>query len=86
MKNTQITTMSVSLPKELKEHVKRRVRQEHFGTPSDYIRNLIRGDIKRQEQDRLETMLVEGLASGTPSLMSGSDWKKLRAEAASGLA
>jgi len=78
--------MSVSLPRELKEHVKRRVKQEHFGTPSDYIRNLIRGDIKRQEQDRLETMLLEGLASGPSAAMSAAEWKKLRAETASGRA
>ena len=78
--------MSVSLPKELKDHVKRRVRQEHFGTPSDYIRNLIRADIKRMEQDRLETALLEGITSGSGSVMTVREWKKLRVESKLGLA
>ena len=79
MKN-HIATMSVSLPKELKEHVKRRTRQDHYGTPSDYIRSLIREDIKKSEQGFLEKMLLEGLASGASTPMTSGKWKRMRSE------
>ena len=34
------STMTISLPKELKKFVKERSRTEHFGTPSGYIQGL----------------------------------------------
>ena len=74
------TTMSVSLPKKLKEYVKQRTKQEHYGTPSDYIRGLIREDLKRREQEQLEIMLLEGLASGEPIPMTKTELKKLEKE------
>ena len=79
MKN-HIATMSVSLPKELKERVKRRTREDHYGTPSDYIRSLIREDLKRGEQGFLEKMLLDGLASGASTPMTSAKWKRLRSE------
>jgi antitoxin ParD1/3/4 len=78
--NKKASTMSVSLPAELKKHVQERVKQEHYGTPSDYIRSLIREDLKRGEQERLEAMLLEGLASGEARPMTKKDWQELRAE------
>ena len=75
--------MSVSLPKHLKEYIKSRTRQDSFGTPSDYIRSLIRDDLKRHEQERLEKMLLEGMASGSGLPMTPSQRKKLRGKAMS---
>lgn len=74
-------SMSISLPQQLKEYVKERAEQGLFGTPSDYIRDLIREDLKRHEQERLESLLLEGLASGESIPMTKEEWKKLRAEA-----
>jgi Arc/MetJ-type ribon-helix-helix transcriptional regulator len=76
------STMSISLPKNLKEHVKQRTIQAHYGTPSDYIRGLIREDIKRCEEERLETELIKGLRSGKGIPMTKEAWKRMRAEAA----
>jgi putative addiction module CopG family antidote len=73
--------MSISLPKHLKEHVKQRTIQAHFGTPSDYIRGLIREDLKRFEQEQLEAELIRGLKSGKSIRMSKEAFKRLRAEA-----
>lgn len=71
------TNLSISLPKTLKELVKHRVEEDHFGTPSDYLRSLIREDLRRRDQERLEHALMEGLRSeqGT-GIASKSDWKK----------
>ena len=74
--------MSISLPKNLKEFVKQRTLNAHYGTPSDYIRGLIREDLKRLEQERLEAELLKGLRSGKGIPMTAEAWKQLRAEAA----
>ncbi len=75
--------MSISLPQNLKEYVKERSMQAHYGTPSDYIRGLIREDLKRHEQERLEAELLKGLRSGKRIPMTAKAWKRLRAQSAS---
>jgi putative addiction module CopG family antidote len=79
------STMSISLPKNLKEFVKQRTQQAHYGTPSDYIRGLIREDLKQLEQEQLEQELLTGLRSGKGIPMTTSAWKRLHAEAAQGM-
>jgi antitoxin ParD1/3/4 len=76
------STMTISLPEDLKRFVKQRSRTAHYGTPSDYIRGLIREDLKRLEEERLEQELLKGLASGNGIPMTPDAWKRLKAEAA----
>ena len=52
--------MTISLPEDLKQFAIKRSRTAHFGTPSDYIRGLIREDLQRLEQERLEVELMKG--------------------------
>jgi len=78
----QTSTMTISLPEDLKQFVKKRSLTAHYGTPSDYIRGLIREDLKRLEQERLEQELLKGLRSGKSIPMTKDAWKQLRAEAA----
>ena len=73
--------MTISLPEDLKQFVKKHSRTAHFGTPSDYIRGLIREDLRRLEQERLEIELMKGLkGKGIP--MTAAAWKRMRTEAA----
>ena len=74
--------MTISLPEDLKQFVKKRSLTAHYGTPSDYIRGLIRDDLKRQEEERLEAELVKGLRSGKGIRMTPQAFKQLKAEAA----
>ena len=75
------STMTISLPEDLKQFVKQRSLTAHYGTPSDYIRGLIREDLKHLEQERLEVELMKGLkGKGIP--MTREAWKRLRTEAA----
>ena len=70
------TNVSISLPKALKERIKQRVKEDDFGTPSDYLRSLIREDLRRRDQERLEHALYEGVRSGRGAeIRSGTDWK-----------
>jgi antitoxin ParD1/3/4 len=79
------STMTISLPKHLKEFVKERSLTAHYGTPSDYIRGLIREDLKRLEQEQLEQEMLKGLRSGKGIPMTTEAWKRLKAEAAKGV-
>lgn len=73
----EVENMSISLPKELKERVKQRVHEDHYGTPSDYMRSLVREDLRRHDQERLEQALIKGLGSGRGmTITSKGDWKK----------
>ena len=76
------STMTISLPEDLKQFVKKRSRTAHYGTPSDYIRGLIRDDLQRLEQERLEQELLKGLTSGKGIPMTPEAFKRLKAEAA----
>ena len=74
--------MTISLPKDLKKFVKKRSRTAHFGTPSDYIRGLLREDLLKLEQERLEQALLQGLRSGKRIPMTAKNLKQMCAEAA----
>ena len=72
--------MTISLPEDLKQFVKKRSLTAHYGTPSDYIRGLIREDKKRLDEERLEVELMKGLkGKGIP--MTTAAWKQLKTEA-----
>jgi len=78
-------TMNISLPDPLKQFVDSQVAGGRYSSASEYVRELIRADERRQAQDTLEAALLEGL--GTPEgLLDAEDWGAIRAEAASRLA
>ncbi len=61
-----MTTMNISLPEKMKEFVDGRVEAGHYGTASEYVRDLIRKDSERQAKERnerLDGLLLEGLKS-----------------------
>ena len=72
------TSMNISLPDSLKDYVKTRCAEGEYSNPSDFIRALIRDDKKRRGKERLEEMLLEGLASGHPVAMDDECWKEKR--------
>ena len=61
-----MTSLNISLPRPLKEFVEERVKEGSYSTPSEYVRELLREDQKRQAGERLEALLLEGLNSGMP--------------------
>ena len=59
------TSMNISLTTSLKTEVENRVLEGKFSNFSDYIRHLIRQDIrKREEEKELRELLLAGLNSG----------------------
>jgi antitoxin ParD1/3/4 len=74
----QNTTLNVSLPEPLNDYVQERVSEGIYSNPSDYVRSLIRDDMRQSARRRLETLLLEGINSGDPKPI---DWEAIREEA-----
>ena len=70
-------SLHVTLPEKLNNFVKQRIEQAGYSTKSDYVQQLIRADMLRQEQERLKNSLLESLASGRKDY-SEKEWLKLR--------
>lgn len=47
---------------------------EKFGNMSDYVRSLIREDLRRMEEQKLEQMLLEGVRSGRGMEIGSKEW------------
>jgi len=76
-----MTTVTISLPESLKEFIDRQLATKGYGNVSEYFRSLLREAQKEEEDARLETLLLEGLASGNDIPMTREFWKELKAEA-----
>jgi antitoxin ParD1/3/4 len=66
--------MNISLPEPLKDFVDDAVREGAYSSTSDYVRELIRERRKQAAEDRLRTIIAEGLASGPARPVSESEW------------
>jgi len=75
-----MTSMNVSLPEELKRYVEAQT-AGGYSTPSEYVRELIRGDQKRRAAEKLESLLLEGVNSGDSIPVDAAFWSELRKEA-----
>jgi antitoxin ParD1/3/4 len=56
-------TMTISLPNEMRDYVDTRTQSGGFGNTSEYVRDLIRRDRDRREQEALEQQLIANLVS-----------------------
>ena len=74
-------TMNISLPDQLKEFVDDQVGTGRYSSVSEYVRDLIRDDEKRKAQEKLESLLLEGIQSSQPTEMTRQDWDDIRREA-----
>ena len=65
---------TISMPEAMSEHIISLVSTEHYGGISDYLRDLVRQDLKHREKEQQESSLLalkkliaEGEASGIGS-------------------
>ena len=75
-----MTSMNISLPQELREYIEQQTKGG-YSTPSEYVRELIRGDKKRRAKERLDVLLLEGLDSGESLPATPAFWGELKREA-----
>lgn len=71
-------SLNISLSDELKSYVEAQIKGGSYGNVSEYFRSLIRDHQRRDAQERLEFLLLEGVASKDDGPMTLSDWAQLR--------
>jgi putative addiction module CopG family antidote len=62
------TSIHVTLPKALKEHIEKRVRDGEFTSPSDYVRALVRADQAYQQK---RAALLRDIDAGLADIEAG---------------
>lgn len=65
-----MATMTISLPEQMREFIETEISAGDYSSASELFRELIRERQKRKTQERLETLLLEGLESGEPIKVS----------------
>lgn len=78
--SSSLASLNISLPQTMKDFVEGQVESAGFGTPSEYIRALIRDDQKGRSEENLEAFLLEGLNSGEPIEITPEYWERKRAQ------
>jgi antitoxin ParD1/3/4 len=63
-----MTTVTISLPDSLRDFVDSQVQTKGYGNVSEYFRGLLREAQTREEEQRLEKLLLEALDDGRPNI------------------
>jgi len=71
-------SMNISLPDTMRDYIEEQVAQGGYSSVSEYFRELVRQDQKLRANERLQTMLLEGLNSGNATEMTAQDWEDIR--------
>jgi putative addiction module CopG family antidote len=75
----RLATINVSLPKKLRADIERKIKREAYGSISEYVRELIRKDLRAQAIDQVDSLLLDGLRSGTPRRVDEDWWRERKA-------
>jgi antitoxin ParD1/3/4 len=75
-----MTQFNISLPPAVEAYLQQQITQRGYNNLEEYIYQLILEDQKRNSQEKLETMLIEGLDSGSPIPITEDWWEQKRAE------
>jgi antitoxin ParD1/3/4 len=69
-------TMNIALPESMKHFVQERVSEGGYSSVSEYVRELIRADQKRMVEERIDSLLLEGVESVEPIPVTAEYWEK----------
>jgi len=73
-------TMNISLPDPMKQYVEEQVTAGDYSSASEYMRELVRADQKRNAREHLAQTLLESLLEGEPQEATPEFWATLRNE------
>jgi len=76
-----MTTVTISLPESLKDFIDNQLATKGYGNVSEYFRSLLREAQQAEEDARLETLLIEGLAGAEDIPLKRQFWNELKSEA-----
>ena len=71
-----MVTVTLRLTKDLQRFVEGQVESGEFGGAAEYIQTLI--EQAQRGQQKLESLLIEGLDSGAPIPLDASEWARIR--------
>lgn len=70
------TTFTISLPPALRQWVEAQIQSGGYGTPSEYVRELLRNEQKRQARMAVEAKLDEAITSGPAVPVTDATWQE----------
>jgi len=73
-------TMNISLPDPMKRYVEEQVAAGAYSSASEYIRELVRADQKRQAKEQLEHAILDAMNSGEAMEATPEWWASLQNE------
>jgi antitoxin ParD1/3/4 len=74
--------VTISLPENLKVFIEEQISTKGYGNVSEYFRSLLRSAQEHEKEAHLESLLLEGLASGGDDIrLDRRFWKDLKSEA-----
>jgi antitoxin ParD1/3/4 len=72
--------LNISLPNQMLDFIERQAIADGFSSPSEYVVNIILREQERLiQQQRVESLLIEGLDSGESVEMTDDWWSSKRA-------
>jgi antitoxin ParD1/3/4 len=72
----RLTTMNVSMPKEMREFVRTRMKEGGFANTSEYMRHLIRMDENQLDEETLRVLIKRSLEGGPSITMDRERWRQ----------
>lgn len=75
-----MAALNISLTDELRDFIQKRVDSGDFGTPTEYMRHLIRIDKEKEALRRLEKALLDGIESGPAGELTHQTIEAIRNE------
>ncbi len=73
-------TMNISLPDPMKQYVEEQITAGDYSSASEFMRELVRADQKRNAREQLEKTLLESLLEGEAEEATPEFWATLRSE------
>jgi antitoxin ParD1/3/4 len=75
-------SLNISLPQEMKDWIDAQVSRAGYGTTSEYFRQLVREDQRRQLREEVDARLLAALDSGNAVDITPEWWGERRRELA----
>ena len=73
-----MATNTVSLPETLRKFVEDRASEQGYSSAGEYVSHLLDEEQRRETQNRLDSLLQEGIESGEPQEVGAAYWDRKR--------
>ena len=71
-------TINISIPDTMKTEVEQIIATEGYGNTSEFFRDLVRDYLKRRQEQKLETILLEAVENGDFTRLEKTDFEKIK--------